>query len=90
MDNEDIYLNTLTSGNYPHLDRLFEFIQDQDLSNFNLTSGAYFSKIISSLIKIKPDQILTYIYSRNELLGFLIEHSEYQAFNEILLKVLNF
>jgi len=52
MDNEEIYLNTLSSCIYPNLDKLFSFILDNDTDNTNLTSGAYFTKIVNSLIRM--------------------------------------
>jgi hypothetical protein len=52
MDNEEIYLNALSSSCYPNLDKLFSFLLEGENENVNLTSGAYFSKIVNALIRM--------------------------------------
>lgn len=72
MDNEEIYLNTLSGSHFPNLDKLFSFLVENDLQGFNLTAGAYFAKIVHSLLKMNQDKLLTYVYSRYEIMGVLI------------------
>ena len=76
MDNEEIYLNILNPGKYPHLDKLMDFISEPEQLTSNLTACAYFSNILTSLLKAYPDQIMTYIYSKGEILSFLIENAD--------------
>lgn len=89
MDNEEIYLNTLGSTNFVNINRLFEAILKSDSPN-NLTVSAYFSKIIISLIRINPDGLFSYVYSKGEFINFLIEHSEFHSYRDLLAKILNF
>ena len=88
MDNEDIYINDLQTQNFPHLSNLFKFLEN-DKDNLNVTACYYFYKIINSLIKSDPNKILTYIYSRKDILDQLTDFCNFESINSIIKKVLN-
>lgn len=90
MDNEEIYLNTLTGSYFPNLDRFFSFLIENDSFSCNLTAGSYFVKIISALLRISQDKLLTYVYSRCEIISILIKKAKHNCFREVLEKLLNF
>lgn len=90
MDNEEIYLNTLSGSYFPNLDKFFSFLIENDLQGTNLTAGAYFGKIVSALLRMNSDKLLTYIYSRCEIISVLIRKAKDDCFREVLEKFLNF
>lgn len=90
MDNEEVYLNSLTGSNFPNLDKLFSFLIENELQGSNLTAEAYFVKIVNNILRMSQDKLLTYVYSRSEIMSVLIKKSGSNCFREILEKLLNF
>ena len=88
MDNEDIYINDLQTQNFGNLANLFKFLEISK-ENLNVTACYYFYKIVNSLIKTDANKVLTYIYSRKDILNLLADFCEFESINSIIKKVLN-
>ena len=89
LDNEEIYINDLSSGEkWDNLDRLFSFFSTKE-GEINITAGYYFSEIVCSLINKEPEKILSYIYSRKEVLDYLVDNIGHRFVQSLLKKILN-
>lgn len=88
LDNEEIYVNELCcEGEMVNLDKLFRFTTEN--GSENITAAHYFSEIAISLLQEKPEQFLSYIYSRNDVLSFLIDNITIRSIKNIIVKILN-
>ena len=88
LDNEEIYVNELCcEGEMPNLNNLFRFIVDDGTDN--ITAVHYFTEIVISLLQERPEQFLSYVYSRKEVLEFLIDNIGIRSIKNLAVKVLN-